>query len=131
VLGDGSPRVLSRAAGALAALEDPRAVVPLIAALEDVDGNMRAAAAKALGSLGDQQAVGPLVSALAFPEKTATGKYVGWAAATALALLAPGDEVISARLVEMVRTAQTSREMEGAIQALRAYWTPPKEPATR
>ena len=53
------------AAAALASLGDPRAVEPLIAAMEDADHDVRAAVAEALGQFGDLRAVALLVAALA------------------------------------------------------------------
>jgi len=56
--------VRQAAAKTLGKIGDLRAVVPLIAALEDLDARVRAAAAKALGEIGDPCAVEPLIAAL-------------------------------------------------------------------
>ena len=53
-----------RAAEALGALGDSRAVEPLIAALKDQGSTVRSEAAKALGALKDPRAFQPLVAAL-------------------------------------------------------------------
>jgi HEAT repeat protein len=45
-------------------IKDPRAVEPLIAALEDTDSSVRAKAASALGEIRDLRAVGALIAAL-------------------------------------------------------------------
>ncbi len=48
--------------GALGRLGDGRAVEPLLACLDDVNANVRAAPAEALGRLGDERAVAPLIA---------------------------------------------------------------------
>lgn len=53
-----------RAAEVLGNVGDNRAVLPLIAALEDSDGGVRKMAAQSLGKLGDSRAVDPLMRAL-------------------------------------------------------------------
>ncbi len=55
------------AAQALGQVGDGRAVEPLIAALNDLDLNLRSDAAEALGKLGDKRAVEPLAVALKDP----------------------------------------------------------------
>ena len=52
------------AANVLGNICDSRAVVPLIAALEDRMSFVRRAAAEALGEIGDSRAVEPLIAAL-------------------------------------------------------------------
>ena len=52
------------AATALGQLGDPRAVNPLIRALNDSDSGVRGAAATALGQLGDTRAVNPLITVI-------------------------------------------------------------------
>ena len=49
---------------ALREIEDARAVKPLLMALQDQDGFVRAAVVKRLGEIGDARAVEPLVAAL-------------------------------------------------------------------
>jgi len=52
------------AAKLLGEIGDPRAVDPLIDALQDEDWQVRAEAATALGKIGDAKAIGPLIVAL-------------------------------------------------------------------
>ena len=61
------------AAGALGNLEDPRAVEPLIAALNDNEGTVRYEAAAALGKIKDPRAVEPLIAALKKEEQYVLG----------------------------------------------------------
>jgi HEAT repeat protein len=65
-LRDEDARVRSYAACALGEIGDPRAVDPLIYALQDEDeeSDVRSGAARALGEIGDPRAVDPLVEAL-------------------------------------------------------------------
>jgi hypothetical protein len=64
-LSDPDPRARQRAAVALAALRDPRAVALLIASLRaDESVDVRAVAAQALGKIGDPSAIEPLIVAL-------------------------------------------------------------------
>ena len=61
--------VESKAAHALAALRDARAVAPLITALrDDPASGIRAVAGRALGELGDARAIEPLRQALDDPD---------------------------------------------------------------
>ena len=62
----GSPGATARrnAAWALGALDDQRAVTPLIASLRDTDEHVREQAAWALGAIGDARALAGLTSAL-------------------------------------------------------------------
>jgi len=73
---------------------DPRAVDPLIAALQDEDGDVRLKAAIALGYLGDRRAVGPLIAIL-------QDEYGNVRQAVAIALGCLGD----ARAFELVEAA--------------------------
>jgi HEAT repeat protein len=57
-----------RAADALGAIKDPRAVEPLVAALKDADRDVRLSAAAALGAIKDPRAVAPLSVALKDPD---------------------------------------------------------------
>jgi len=59
-LGDADPTARRRAATALGALNDIRALDPLLAALQDTSPVVRVNAAVALGWLGDDRAVAPL-----------------------------------------------------------------------
>jgi hypothetical protein len=54
--------------GALGDIQDPRAVDPVIAALQDTDFHVRVVAAFVLGKIGDGRAAGPLTAALDDPE---------------------------------------------------------------
>jgi hypothetical protein len=63
-LQDKSSFVRVKAATALSALRDPRAVEPLAALLRHFDKNSQIAAAKALGEIGDPRAIEPLSAAL-------------------------------------------------------------------
>ena len=65
-LASGDGMVRRQAAEALWHMQtqDHRAAEPLLAALEDVDGELRAYAAGALGGVGDHRAVEPLIAAL-------------------------------------------------------------------
>lgn len=61
----GEDRFLRKeAVGALARIDDPRAVGPLLEALKDEEPWIRSEAAKALGEIGDERAVGPLLESL-------------------------------------------------------------------
>jgi len=46
------------------ALDDKRAVEPLLVCLQDEDSNVRRHAAEALGKLGNQRAIAPLIACL-------------------------------------------------------------------
>jgi HEAT repeat protein len=56
--------IREEAARALGELQDPRAVIPLISALEDPNHYVRREAAKSLGRLGDERAIPALINAL-------------------------------------------------------------------
>ena len=92
------------AAEALGEIKDPRAVEPLIAALES--SGMRYSAAKALGKIGDARAVEPLIAAL-------KDEYVGTRAAAAEAL------------VSLYRNASLSETAKQTILAYRSKITSP------
>lgn len=64
-LGDPDPAVRARAAFALASVQDPRAVSPLLDLLEDPQPEVRADAAFALGQTADSTAAGQLFGTLA------------------------------------------------------------------
>jgi len=65
VFRDPRPEVRARAAEALALIDAPQAVEPLIAALGDDHAGLRRAAAASLGALGNRRAVEPLIRLLA------------------------------------------------------------------
>ncbi len=58
------PEVRAAAVSKLAALRNPRAVLPLCAMLDDEERALRVAAAQALGVIGHPSAIGPLISTL-------------------------------------------------------------------
>lgn len=58
------PDMRGRAALALLALKDPRALDPLLQTLRDEDASVRWSAAQTLGALKDLRALGPLLDAL-------------------------------------------------------------------
>jgi HEAT repeat protein len=67
-----------RAAEALGGCADPRAVEPLIAALDDLENEVRWVAAQALGKLHDARAVDPLLPLLTDPDRWAR-RGAAWA----------------------------------------------------
>jgi HEAT repeat protein len=67
VLGYPGATARRNAAWALGALDDQRAVAPLIGSLRDTDDNVREQASWALGALDDARAVQPLIGALRDP----------------------------------------------------------------
>lgn len=70
VLGTGRhPESREEAAEALGEIRDPRAVDPLIAALNDRNPEVREEAAEALGKIGDPRAVEPLTGLLGDPRR--------------------------------------------------------------
>ena len=64
------------AAQALGEIGDPRAVEPLINALNDRDWIVRGASAEALGKIGDPRAVEPLIRALDDDEWSSRNKVI-------------------------------------------------------
>lgn len=85
-------RVRVQAALELGKTRDGRALLPLVAALDDGDASVRAAAAAALGKLGEPRAVRALERCLADSSPS-----VRAAAKSALTLLSPKPEPSSAR----------------------------------
>jgi HEAT repeat protein len=82
----GEDRFLRKeAVGALARIDDPRAVGPLLEALKDEEPWIRSEAAKALGEIGDERGVDPLIDAL-----KDENPWVRWAAAKALGEIGHG-----------------------------------------
>ncbi len=99
------------AAEVLEKLGDTRAIEPLIAALQDKEGDVRAAAAKALEKFGDSRAIEPLIAALQDKEGD-----VRAAAAKALAKI--GDDRAIEPLIAALRDTD-SKVRESAMEALK------------
>jgi HEAT repeat protein len=74
-LQDPSPRVRAEAARLLGKQKADQAVLPLIAALEDVDSHVRATVAWALAEIGNQLGVEPLRRTYAFYQQSVSKHY--------------------------------------------------------
>jgi HEAT repeat protein len=68
VLVAGTPEGRRRAADVLGSIEDPRAIEPLVIALEDPDWNVRVSALMALSGLDDQRATAAVAAASNDPD---------------------------------------------------------------
>lgn len=101
-------RVAQCAAKALAQIDDPAAVRPLVTALGDRNHAVVASAAEALGRIGDQAAVEPLVRALTSPDRT-----VVTAALRALGRIADERAIPSIEKVAVQRGATQAADRAG------------------
>jgi hypothetical protein len=90
---------------------DPRAVDPLIGALQDKDSSVRYAAAVALEAIGDLRAVEPLVSALG--DEDASVRLSAAKALWRISTLPAAQAVIAREVMETVRRMVTTDESEG------------------
>jgi HEAT repeat protein len=81
------------AARSLGEIKDPRAVEPLIAALKDNDSEFREQAAQSLGLLKDPRAVEPLIAILKDPAHKDTDSHFRNTAADALGLIGSPEAV--------------------------------------
>jgi hypothetical protein len=102
--------VRREAANSLGVDQDPRAVGPLIDALDDKDADVRQEAAWALGEIGDPRAVGPLIGKLKDPAAN-----VRWQAVEALGKI-NGPRAV-APLIAALKDADADVR-EGATDAL-------------
>lgn len=113
VLHDTETSVRVSAAFALGVIGDPRAVDPLIGALQDQDSPVRAAAAEALMRIGDVRAIAPLISAMSDQDAS-----VRLAVAEALWQMTSSPAVqanLGREAVENVRRLVTINEPERAL----------------
>jgi HEAT repeat protein len=131
--------VRGRAADALGALGDARAVEPLLARLEDEDRSVRGRAAEALGALGDARAVEPLLARLEDEDGD-----VRWRAAEALGALGDaravepllarlGDRagLVRARAADALGTLGDARAVEPLLARLEDEFSVAQEGAAR
>jgi len=117
--------VRGAAATALGQLGDPRAVNPLIRALNDSDGGVRGATATALGQIGDTHAVNPLITVIQNDEWSvreaavaALGNIGAHAVGPLIAALHDQDEYVRRAAAEALGQIGDPRAVEALISAL-------------
>jgi HEAT repeat protein len=113
LLREGRPPLNKLAADILGNIRDPRAVWPLVSALQFAD--MAVPAAQALGKIGDPRAVKPLLEMLngSFSETVQQ--------ATALALGSIGDPQALDALIQLLRASDRNIRSDAAIALIQMY----------
>jgi HEAT repeat protein len=104
-----------RAASVLAAVNDTRALVPLVRALGDRDPRVRTESAAALGELRDPAALGPLLRAARDPEhrvRVQAGRALDRVGAAAVA--SDASLLVRPMVLDALRSAATQRARHGA-----------------
>lgn len=114
----GGPTARRNAAWALGALDDQRAVQPLVASLKDAEAGVREQASWALGALDDARAVQPVISALRDPSP-GVRRQAAWALG-ALDDAAAVDALVSALKDSDARVREQAAWALGAIGDTRA-----------
>ncbi len=109
--------IRQNAAEALGAIGDPRAVKPLIVALNDIDSGVRKTAVYALGNIGDSRAAEPLIAAL--KDKT-------WGHWAVEALVKIGAPAVTPLIVAL--KAENRKIRQGAAGALEKIGAPAVTP---